>query len=277
MTSRKHSIKTQALLTAAALLLPLAAQAHKPWLAPSKTVLSVGQWVTVDAAASTVPFVRDHNAMRLDNLAITAPDGRSVAPDNTASGKLRSTFDLQLTQPGTYRIAMLNGGISASWQDNGQTRRYPPRGQPFNTAEFANAVPATATGLKVSQSIGRLETYVTAGKPSVGALKPTGRGLELAPVTAFNDLYVGERATFQLLIDGKPAQGVEVELIADGARYRDAVGEVMLKTDGNGQFSVEWPQPGLYYLSASMTDEKAEKPATERRSSYAGVFEVLSP
>ena len=96
-------------------------------------------------------------------------------------------------------------------------------------------------------------------------------------MTAFNDLYVGERATFQLLIDGKPAQGVEVELIADGARYRDAVGEVMLKTDGNGQFSVEWPQPGLYYLSASITDDKAEKPATERRSSYAGVFEVLSP
>lgn len=259
-------------------LLPLsAAQAHKAWLAPSKTVLSVGQWVTVDAGVATLPFVRDHNSMKLDNLVITAPDGSTVAPENASTGKLRSTFDLQLTQAGTYRIGTFSTNMMASWEEEGKTKRWPPRGTPFTTEGFAKEVPKKAKDLKVNQSIGRLETYVTAGKPSDGALKLAGSGLELAPTAPVNDLYVGEPTVFQFLLDGKPAKNVEIELIADGTRYRNEIGEIALKTDDKGQVSIDWKQPGLYYLSASITDDKAEKPAKERRSSYTGIFEVLTP
>jgi uncharacterized GH25 family protein len=265
-----------AMLTAA-LLAPLAAQAHRGWMIPSKTVLSVGQWVTFDAGSATEPFVKDHNAMRLDNLVITAPDGTVVQPENAATGKLRSVFDLQLNQPGTYKIAVINTGISASWDDNGQTKRWPPRGTPFTPEGFAAEVPKKAKDLKVTQSLGRLETYVTAGKPGDTALKPTGKGLELVPVTGFNDLYIGETATFQFLLDGKPAKDVKVEVVADGTRYRSAVGEIEVTTDADGKFKIDWTQPGLYWLSASVQDEKGEKPAKQRRTSYTGVFEVLSP
>lgn len=261
----------------AAALLPATALAHKGWLQTSKTVLNVNQWVTVDAASSTDPFVRDHNAMRLDNLAITAPDGSAVAPENAASGKLRSSFDLQLTQAGTYRIAVVNSGISASWDDKGQTQRWPPRGTPFSAEGFAQAVPKKAKDLKVTQSLSRLETYVTAGKPNDTALQPTGRGLELVPVSGFNDLYAGEAATFRFLLDGKPAASVKVEVIADGVRYRNAVEEVELETDAEGRFTYDWPKAGWYWLSASVQDDKGEKPATQRRTSYTGSFEVLSP
>ncbi|WP_299687594.1 DUF4198 domain-containing protein [Hydrocarboniphaga sp.] len=270
-------MKTTAVGAVIALLMPLAAEAHKGWIEPSKTVLAVGQWVTFDAATSTDPFIKDHNPLRLDNLLITAPDGSTVQPENAATGKLRSVFDLQLTQAGTYKIAVLNSGTMASWDDNGQTRRWPPRGQPFTAEGFAKEVPAKAKDLKVSQSIGRLETYVTAGKPSDGACKPSGKGLELVPVTAFNDLYAGEAAVFQLLIDGKPAKSVDVEVIADRRQYRDAVDAIELKSDDKGQLSIQWPSPGLYWLSASVTDSKADKPAKERRSSYTGIFEVLAP
>lgn len=264
-------------LVLAAACLPLTALAHKQWIAPSKTVLNVDGWVTFDAASSTDPFVRDHNAARLDNLVITAPDGSTVSPENPSAGKLRASFDLQLKQPGTYKIAVVNTGIAASWDDNGQTKRWPPRGTPFTPEGFAQEVPKKAKDLKVTQSIGRLETFVTAGKPSDTALKPTGKGLELVPVTGFNDLYTGEPATFQFLLDGKPAADVEVEVIADGTRYRNEVGEIELKTGKDGRFTIEWPQPGLYWLSASVQDKKADKPATERRSSYTASFEVLSP
>jgi uncharacterized GH25 family protein len=219
---RRSMIKTTAISAAAALLMPLAAYAHKGWIEPSKTVLAVGQWVTFDAGSSTDAFIKDQNSMKLDNLVITAPDGSVVQPENASTGKLRSTFDLQLTQSGTYKIAVLNGNTMASWDDNGQTRRWPQRGQTFSAEGFAKEVPAKAKDLKVSQMIGRVETYVTAGKPSDGALKPTGKGLELVPVTAFNDLYAGEAATFQLLIDGKPAKAVDVEVVADRRQYRDS-------------------------------------------------------
>lgn len=270
----KLFLKTMAF---AAICLPLTATAHKQWLAPSKTVLNVDQWVTFDAGVSTDPFVRDHNAGRVENLVITAPDGTVVPPENAATGRLRATFDLQLKQAGTYKLAVANNSTTASWDDNGQTKRWPARGTPFTPEGFAKAVPVGAKDLKVTQSLSRLETFVTAGKPNATALKPTDKGLELVQVTNFNDLYVGETATFQFLLDGKPAADIAVEVIADGTRYRNALNEVEVKTDKDGRFTLNWKQPGLHYLSASVSDDKADKPATTRRSSYAATFEVLSP
>lgn len=270
----KLFLKTLALT---AICLPLSAMAHKQWFAPSKTVLNVDQWVTVDAAVATDPFVLDHNPMRLENLSITAPDGTAVTPENSSTGKLRATFDLQLKQPGTYRIAAVNSNISASWDDNGQTRRWPQRGAMFTAEGFAKEVPADAKDLKIVQSLSRIETFVTAGKPNAGALAPSGKGLELVQVSGFNDLYVGESATFQLLLDGKPAVDVEVGTIENGTRYRNAIDETETRTDKNGRFTLNWKRPGLYYVSASVSDDKAEKPATSRRASYAATFEVLSP
>ncbi len=258
---------------AVAMTLPLAAQAHKGWLAPSKTVLDVDQWITVDAGVSTEPFVRDHNPLRLDALTITAPDGSTVAPENAATGKLRSTFDLQLTQAGTYRIAVLNEGLMASWDEDGKPKRW--RGPP---ASFASEVPAKAKGLKVSETRGRVETFATAGTPNDGALKPTGKGLELVPVSGIADLFVGEDATFRFLLDGKPAAHLDVDLIRDGTRYRNAIGEQHLKTDAEGLIKLSWTAPGLHWISASVSDNKASLPqATERRASYTATVEVLSP
>ena len=261
------------LILLATALLPIAAQAHKGWLAPSKTVLSVDQWITVDAGVSTEPFVRDHNAMRLDNLLITAPDGSIVAAENPSSGKLRSTFDLQLKQAGTYRIAMINSGLSASWDEDGKPKRW--RG---TADKFAAEVPAKAKDLKVSESQGRLETFATAGKPNDGALKPTGKGLELVPVSGIADLFVGEDATFRFLLDGKPAANLDVEVIRDGTRYRNAIGEQTFKTDAEGLVKLSWTAPGLHWISASVSDSKTSvAQAKERRASYTATVEVLSP
>lgn len=254
------------------------AQAHKQWLAPSKTTLSVGQWITVDAGTSTEPFVRDHNAARLDTLVITAPDGRTVPAENPSTGKLRSTFDLQLAQAGTYKIALVNQGITARWEENGQRKFWPPRGQPFTAEGFARDVPAKADKLSVTEVHSQLVTFASAGKPNQTALTPTGIGLELAPNAHLTDLFVGEPATFALLLDGQPIKDLAVEVIADGARYRDAVDALELKTDARGEFQVNWASPGLYWISASVEDDKARTPpARLRRTAYTFVVEVLTP
>jgi uncharacterized GH25 family protein len=262
---------------ASVMLLPLTALAHNTWLQPSKTVLGTGQWVTFDGGASTQPFVKDHAPLRLDQLVITAPDGSQIEPENIATGKLRSSFDLQLAQEGTYKVAVVMQGMMAMWEEGTQRRRWPGRGETFTPDGFAKAVPADAQNLRVSEMIRRLETYVTAGQPNDTALKPSGRGLELVPVTPFNDLYSDEPATFRLLLDGKPAAQLEVEIIADGIRYRDAVDPIALKTGADGRFTVQWPGPGLYWVNAALQDEHATPPATARSTSYTGVFEVLSP
>ena len=117
---------------------------------------------------------------------------------------------------------------------------------------------------------------ISAGKPSSDALKASNKGLELVPVTHPNDLYAGEPATFRLLLDGKPATSLPVTVVAGGTRYRDQQDEMKLTTDAQGQISVTWPTPGMYWLEATLQDGKTSVPqAKQRRVSYVATFEVL--
>ncbi|QJD68383.1 DUF4198 domain-containing protein [Xanthomonas campestris pv. badrii] len=252
--------------------LPVTALAHKAWLLPSQTVIA-GQapWITVDAAVSNDLFYFNHVPLRLDNLSITAPDGSALKPENPATGKYRSVFDLQLTQPGTYKLGIVNAGLFASWKEDGKPKRW--RG---NEASFASEVPKNAQDLQVSQSLSRVETFVTRGAPTTTVFKPSGKGIELVPVTHPNDLVAGEAAQFTLQLDGKPAAGLEIEIVRGGTRYRDAQNEIKLTTDAKGGFSVTWPEPGMYWLETSSEDSKTSLPqAKQRRLGYVVTLEVL--
>lgn len=265
------------LMMALAMVVTSAAEAHRAWMVPSSTVLSGEEpWVTVDAAVSNTLFHADHAPMRLNDLSITSPDGSAVEAVNTHTGKYRSTFDLQLKQTGTYKIAMASSGLNARWEEaDGQRRMWPGRGPDAGNKTFAEAVPKNAKNLQISYNSRRLETFVTAGEPGGKALAATGKGLELVPVTHPNDLFAGEAAQFRLLIDGEPAVGAEVTVIAGAMRYRDAQQEIKLTTDSKGQLTVTWPEAGMYWLSANYSDDKAAAPATRRSGSYTATFEVL--
>lgn len=261
----------RAVALTAALLAPLASHAHKAWLLPSATVSTVDQWITVDAAVSNDLFYFNHVPLRLDSLVITAPDGSQVGPENAHTGKYRSVFDVQLKQTGTYKVAVLNQGLFASYDENGARKRW--RG---SAEKFATEVPANAKGLEVNESVGRIETFVTAGKPTDTALKPSNVGLELIPITHPNDLYAGEAAKFRFLLDGKPAANLEVVVQPGGTRYRNQQQEQKLKTDANGELGVTWPNPGMYWLESVLQDQKTSvKQAKQRRVSYVATFEVL--
>lgn len=248
-----------------------AAQAHKAWLLPSATTLAEDGWITVDGAVSNDLFHFNHVPLRLDALRVTGPDGQPVQVQNPHTGRYRSVFDLELTAPGTYRIAIANAGLFASWTENGAPKRW--RGTP---EAFAREVPADAAELRVTQAASRIESFVTVGAPTTTALAPTGQGLELVPVTHPNDLVAGEEARFALHIDGQPAAGVEVEVVRGGTRYRDRQDEIRATTGADGGFSLTWPEAGMYWLEASLEDERATlAPATARRASYVATFEVL--
>ena len=258
-------------LLLAALALPLAAQAHTAWLLPSATILPVKAWVTVDAGISTDAFIANHNPLKLDTLVITAPDGSTAQPENALTGKFRSTFDVNLAIPGTYRLTVLNSGLNASYELNGEKKRW--RGKAEN---LAKEIPAEATQLEVGETLQRVETFVTDGPKNLDALKPTGKGLELVPVTHPTDLFNGETATFKLLIDGAPAVSQKVSVVRGGMRYRNQQHEIEATTDATGAFRITWPEPGQWLLSTSATDDKVStKPATQRRLSYTASFEVL--
>jgi uncharacterized GH25 family protein len=261
-----------ALAVALAGLLPQASHAHKMWIVPSATVLSGNDaWVTVDAAISNDLYYPDHFPVPMDRIEVIAPDGTTVTPENAATGKFRSTFDVHLAQPGTYRIALRNDGLFATYTLAGEKKRW--RGP---AGELAAAIPAAATEVKVSESVSRVESFVTAGATSQGVFKPANRGLELTPVTHPNDLASGEKATFRLMLDGKPAAGIKVTALAGATRYRDGTGELATTTAADGSFSFTWPAAGMYWIGASTEDgHTSVKQASQRRLAYTATLEVL--
>jgi len=256
-------------LAAVAALSATAAHAHGYWVLPSSTVLSAPQFVTFDAAVSNDPFHFNHRPLPIDELKIIAPDESLVQPANVSKGELRTTFDAYFEQSGTYRLSMYREGLRAFWKDGDQPRRFMG-----SEGEFHQRVPANAKDLKVSEFVGRLETYVTVGSPT--KITTVGRGLEAVASSHPNDLVAGEPLTLQFLVDGKPTAGVEVEVIKGQTRYRNQKGEQKLKTDADGKVTINLPEAGLYWLDADYTDDKVKtKVAKERGLAYVLTLEVL--
>jgi uncharacterized GH25 family protein len=247
-----------------------ASHAARAWLLPSQTIVArSGGWVTFDAANSDDLFSFNQGAMPIDALSVTTPDGQAVVPQNVAKGRTRSSFDLEIRVPGTYRVAVAGDVVMARWEEDGKPKRW--RGLP---AEMAANIPAGAAKLEVEQTQRRVETFVTVGAPT--ALKTSGVGLEMVATTHPNDLYAGEPAKFQFLLDGKPARDLEVEIVASGTRYRADPEAMMLKTDQDGAVTVTWPAAGYYWIDAAVDDENATVPKVrKRRAAYNATLEVL--
>ena len=270
-----------ALLACAALLAP-SAHAHRPWLLPSATLVDgATPVVSVDAAISEDLFEFDSFPLALDTLCVTAPDGSTVATDARTEARRRVSFDVKLAQKGTFRIAGVTDVAMASWKVGGESRRW--RGAP---AALAREVPADAQDLQVSRQLTRSETFVTNETPGAVAAGVTGEGLELLPLTSPTDLSAGDSTRFRMLLDGKPYAGADVTLIRGGNRYRYKMGEIALKTDAAGEFSVAWPEAGRYWLGVNHGGRQGgpgAAPAAQasapaggaRRESYTATFEVL--
>lgn len=250
--------RKSALFAGAAMLMAgTAAQAHRPWILPSDTMFTAGDnWMTVDAAISENLFYIDSFAPQWKPVTY-APDGTVVAAENPSTGKMRATFDLHLTKPGTYKIAAVVNQISGSYMLGGE-RKSLPRGTTEET--MATAVPAGATDVWQAPNNQRIETFVTAGEPTDTVFKTTGKGLEMVPVTHPNNLGVGEPATFQFLLDGKPAADLPVTAVAGGARYSNGLKQIDGKTDAQGKVTLTWPQAGMYWVSVSSPVRQPEGP-----------------
>lgn len=268
-------------LAAAALLLPLGAHAHRTWLLPNATVVEGNNpSVTIDGAVSEDLFEFDTNALQLDALMITAPDGTTLTERESRSQQRRRTsFEVKLAQKGTYRIAGVTESVMGSYKLGGETKRF--RGA---AETYAKDIPADATEVQVTRSLARVETFVSYDKSDAAAPATSGVGLELVPLTPPTDLSSGDTTKFRLLLDGKPLADNSVTVVRGGGRYRYKMGDFSVKTDAQGEFSVKWDEAGRYWLGASWPARGAGGPgaapapqaaAPQRRVSYSGTFEVL--
>ncbi|NVK58280.1 MAG: DUF4198 domain-containing protein [Alteromonadaceae bacterium] len=269
------------IIGATALALTLASpisHAHRAWIKPSTTAVSgESEWITFDAAVANGIFHPDHFAYPLERLSVLSPSGEPVALQHQQKLRYRSVFDIELTESGTYKVFNASQSLMAFWRDEeGERHRWPGRGESASVEDFYQSVPQEAKELMVMETANRMEVYVTLGAPTSATNTLTGKGLELKALTHPNDAYTGEDISFQLFMNGEPAEGTKAVVVKDGEKYRDTASDLEVTANAEGKITLQFDEPGMYWLEAELEDTKVSAPAMKRRASYVLVFEVLS-
>ncbi len=283
------------------LALAQAATAHTPYLKPT-TFAPDRAFVTVEAALSEGNFfIPDFPLRGAGDYWATGNTGAPVKAETVTPLKEFVAVEVALPADGTYRISTgERPGRSAKWAKvDGTWRMVRPAGapagappRPDGAARPAGAPPAEASRAAgprlideaavpagaetmTAQSYLRAETYVTRGAPNRGALKPTGQGVEIEPVTHPNEVFAGDAFKFRLLNDGKPLPGVDFSIARAGDAYSEKRYAYAGKTDAAGAAAVTFAQPGAYVLETHYPGraEGASEPIA-RSTVYSLTFEV---
>ena len=228
------------------LLLAEAALAHNVWIRPSSTQLSGDKdYITIDGGGADFPFDVNHRGRPADGLHAYDPSGKEIEKENLMAGKLRTSYDALLNQQGTYRFTDNLEYIQFNYpNDKGENTRW--RGSP---EKYQQENPmADKKREKYKQLTMKIETFATLGEPTDTTVKPDTKGLDFEYLTHPNELYAGETAKIRVLYDGKPLPDTRVRLAKDGLRYRTH-DFIELKSDKDGNLNIDWPGPGMYWIS----------------------------
>lgn len=283
------SIFRRALLPAFAagfLIFSSGLSAHKRWLLPTDFALSDAETVMVDFTASNNLFYVDV-PMPFKGVATVSPDGKTVLPLNPAMGARRSSFEVAIETPGTYRVVANTPPMYfVSYRLPGKAQ--PERGR-GPLAMLKAKLPKAATEVEFAESNARIETYVTLGATTQPAAIDDSAGialrLEVAGDGSFtpshpNALYSDEPGQFVFMLHGKPAAGLDIAVVREGTRYRDGIEEKLYKTNARGEVTVPWSGPGRYLLEAQhidVLDKSDGGELSQRFFSYFVTLEVLAP
>ncbi len=246
-----------------------ASAGHMPYLEP-KTFGPRRDVVTVEAAMAeeATLFVPDFTIRGSGDYAVTDPSGATQKIEGVTTLKELAIFEAPTPTEGTYRItsgerAGRSGklakidGVWRNVRPAGGPPRPPEGGSPAKPSEGA-AAPANGpitedqipTGAEVmtTQSYLKADVYVSRGAPTASALKPTGQGLEIAPVTHPNEAYAGEAFKFRLLVDGQPLANAPFTV----SKAREGYVPQRFTTGGaagaDGAASITLAKPGVFVI-----------------------------
>lgn len=234
-------------------------QAHGRYILPSHTMLSgeATQPVTLTASISNDVFHPDkplgNNGGGDVNAFLAAMfkklQASVIQPDGTTNDAVKwhafsrqSVADLSLAQAGTYRVSIVQPAtpmVTFKKADGSGARLF--GSQP--------TLPEGASDIVYRTVAARVETYISHNGANRQALASVGQGIELSGDAHPNDLFVGEPARFQLLLDGKPLkQTANVQLTRGGTRHRNKREMLSVATDKEGLFTVAFQDAGFYLL-----------------------------
>ena len=249
----------------AMLAAPGLALAHMPYLLPNMFDAGDRDHVTVQGGFAEDAFVPEV-VMKSDAFHVRGPSGTTPIASPIYLRDL-TVFEADLPAKGTYRI-------SSGERFGRLGKMYRAAGGEWTMGGEGGPAPAGVPLVDV-QSLTLAEVYVTRGAPSAEALAPTGKDLELKPITHPSEIYAKAPARFELLFDGKPVAGARVELYRAAGVYDGRKLAAQATTDAKGDFSLTPPDAGTYLALIRHRIPAPPGAATPYRSySYTLTFEA---
>jgi len=243
--------------------------AHGRYILPSHTQLSGEdlKQVTLVASISNDVFHPDKplgnngggevnsflsNIFKTLKASVTLPNGTVNNTIEWQAFARQSSTDITIDKPGTYRVSLVQ-------QPTRLVTFKKPDGTPSRFFGNQQTPPPGATNVVHHTTASRTETFITHNTPNRSALISVGSGLELVGETHPNDLFVGETAHFQLILDGKPLKDpTAVHITRDGTLHRNQRNTLERQADALGNFSVIFIKAGMYLLEVEHTRKGAK-------------------
>lgn len=246
------SLKTSLMAAVVALSTAGAASAHTAYMLPTTFDATRAQHVTV-TSSFTDSFATPEIGVTSKDWHYIAPNGVRYSFDNVVELKQMTVLESVVPQKGTYRFTSGERLGRVGKMIKTATGEYKvARGESGEEPKLADGETFVS-----SQTATVSDVYVSRGAPTWKSVKTQIGRLHFAPVTHPNEIYQDEGFAIDILFDGKPLAGQEMELMRAGGAYAADKGESKVVTDANGRLNLSFSEPGVYLL---MTRHRATAP-----------------
>ncbi len=216
---------------------------HQQWILPNffytdHELSSLG----IEHTWSDQRFVSERGSRTL--LSITHPKGWRMGPSSTYVGRTRTVAEIELQEPGTYRI------------ETDRPAEYWTQIETNGKKEWVTKPKDQLPGEKIIQSEYRwfyTTTFVTVKKHTQSVLEATGVPLEIVPLTHPNKIFVDKPFVLHVLSNSQPVPNQKVEVYSEMDSGHDAM--LATVTNADGKCELIFPSHGRYLLTAKLRQD----------------------
>ncbi len=215
---------------------------HQQWILPNFFYTNdESPWLGIEHTSGDQQF-SGHGSGTL--LWIIHPKDWRIRPSSIFVGQTRIVGEIQLRDPGTYRI------------ETDHPSQYVTQIEEHGKKMWVVKSKDQLLGKKIFQSAHRWSqttAFVTVKKYTKRVLEPTGAFLEIVPVTHPNKIFVGKRFAVRVLSSGQLVPGQEVHAYPETGSGHDTT--LAAVTDADGECELTFPSPGKYLLTANLRQD----------------------
>ena len=214
---------------------------HQQWILPNFFYTDrESPWLGMEHTWGDQRFVSGHGSGTL--LSLIHPQGwRMGRPSSIFLGQTRTVGEIELREPGTYRI------------ETDRPAQYVAEIEVDGKRTWVSKSKDQLPDAKIIQSQHRWSqtvTFVTVKEYTQAVLEATGALLEIVPLTHPNQIFVGKPFAVRVLSRAQSVPDQEVQVYSEMDSGHDT--KLATVTDADGECELIFPSPGRYLLTTNL-------------------------